>query len=166
MEDGKEYLFATIADYAVAYALSKDIFADLFSGLPRRAQRLLEAIIERSEGLEPECVYTRDEIAQWVGSTKDKLNDLFLELEREEFLLDAAGDPITPGKRGPQGKREYRLNLELVELSSAKITDGIRGLTTPEELARLVEAAGAEPPGDANDGQNLNSPNSRNFLDN
>src|SRR5262245_35039328 len=50
MEDGKEYLFATIADYAVAYELSKDIFADLFSGLTRRAQRLLETVIERIEG--------------------------------------------------------------------------------------------------------------------
>jgi hypothetical protein len=166
MEDGKQYLFATIADYAVAYELSKDIFADLFSGLSRRAQRLLETVIERAEGSNPEGVYTRDEIAEWVGSTKDKLNDLFLELEREEFLLDAAGDPIIPGKRGPHGKREYRLNWELVELSNAKITDGIRGLTTPEELAKLVEAASAEPPGDADGAQNPNSPNFPNFPDN
>jgi hypothetical protein len=166
MEDGKQYLFATIADYAVAYELSKDIFADLFSGLSRRAQRLLETVIERAEGSNPEGVYTRDEIAEWVGSTKDKLNDLFLELEREEFLLDAAGDPIIPGKRGPHGKREYCLNWELVELSNAKITDGIRGLTTPEELAKLVEAASAEPPGDADGAQNPNSPNFPNFPDN
>jgi hypothetical protein len=39
---------------------------------------------------------------------------------------------------GPE--REYILNKALVDLSNAKTTEGIKGLTTPDELAALVDA--------------------------
>ena len=115
MEDGQEYILATVADYAVAYTLSRDIFADLFSGLNRRTQRLLETIIERVAKAEPDTKFTRKDIEHWSGINMSKLNDPLLELEREEFLLSGSGDPIIPGARGVQGKREYILNKALVD---------------------------------------------------
>ena len=140
LSDGQEYILATVADYAVAYTLSWDIFADLFSGLNRRTQRLLETIIEHAAKAEPNSTFTRKDIEHWSGLNMSKLNDPLLELEREEFLLNSSGEPIIQGPRGLQGKRESILNKALVDLSNAKTTEGIKGLTTPDELAALIDA--------------------------
>jgi DNA primase len=126
----QEYIEAQLVDYALAYSLVKQTFTDTMDDLDKRSRHVFDKVAERVKDGD---VFTRDYVAEACGKRKNKLIEVFRELEEKEYFLDADGNPI-PSRLA--GKREYTLNLEDGNGKSV-----IEKLTTPDDVEKKWQAA-------------------------
>jgi hypothetical protein len=121
----QEYIEAELVDYDLAYNLVKQTFMDTLDDLDKRSRSVYEKV---AESVEEDEEFTRDYVAQVCGKRKNKLINVFRELEEKEYFLDTEGNPISSRLTG---KRKYTLNPENGNDKSV-----IEKLTTPDDLQK------------------------------
>ena len=124
--DGREYIEATVEDYAAAYSLAREVMGESFADLKKPQRELLKAIGvlpgASSEGV------TRRAIRESTGLADTRLRELLSDLVSLEYVRELTGGGrgttcrYTVLDHGPEGEKR------------------LVGLTTPEELRRRLEA--------------------------
>lgn len=122
--EGAEYIEATIEDYRVAYALSKEAIGDTLSELAKPEREFYERLKDMSgkKGLQS---FARRDIRDFTGIADHVIRQRLRALEDLEYVI------VLDGKQGKL--YEYKLNAQALAASAVMET-----LTTPKELeARL-----------------------------
>ena len=134
-DGGEQYIEADLDDYAIAYDLAHQVFADSAHDLPKPARDLLtqvEAIVEQaakhSKAQVGETWFTRRMIREATKLPDHLIKRHMREIEDLEYLQV---------QRAPQGGSfRYRL------LPQKKTPAVLDGLLSPESLAQKVEQVG------------------------
>jgi hypothetical protein len=122
--DGREYIEATVEDYAAAYSLAREVMGESFADLKKPQRELLKKIEEigSSDGV------TRRAIREATGLADTRLRELLADLVSLEYVRELTGGGrgttcrYTVLDHGPEGEKR------------------LTGLTTPEELRRRLAA--------------------------
>lgn len=128
--DGREYIEATVEDYAAAYSLAREVMGESFADLKKPQRELLKVIADlRPAGtMGPEDGVTRRAIREATGLADTRLRELLADLVSLEYVRELTGGGRGTTCRyaaldhGPEGEKR------------------LTGLTTPEELRRRLAA--------------------------
>lgn len=136
-----EYIEADLDDYAAAYRYAATAIAYGLDELAKHSRDLLNKIVTMvREQIQPDVtgdkLFTRRDIRQHCGVTDKFVKDYIAALEDKEYL-DIVGGGTGKGKKIVYKLAEVAIN----SLDSS----AVKGLTTPEELARAVQSTGSSP---------------------
>ena len=128
--DGREYIEATVEDYAAAYSLAREIMGESFADLKKPQRELLKAIaaLHPAGTAGPDEGVTRRAIREATGLADTRLRELLADLVSLEYVRELTGGGrgttcrYTVLDHGPEGEKR------------------LVGLTTPEELRKCLEA--------------------------
>lgn len=123
LEDGREYILATAADYEVAYTLAVAVMGESLTDLKKPQRELLKSIAAMTTGEEG---VTRRAIREATGLADTRLRSLLGDLVSLEYLREVSG--------GGQGRLCRYVVTERLESTEKQLV----GLTTPEELAKRL----------------------------
>lgn len=133
MQDGEEYIEATVADYALAYELARTAFMHALTDVPREAKQMLSQIRvmvrEWSERLaldEKDYGFRRRDVREYTKQPDHLVKRAMRILEDLEYLY------VRRSGRG--GSFIYHLGRHHAE------KDPLDGLTTPEELQAVIKS--------------------------
>jgi hypothetical protein len=123
LEDGREYILATAADYETAYTLAVAVMGESLTDLKKPQRELLKSIAAMTTGDEG---VTRRAIREATGLADTRLRSLLGDLVSLEYLREVSG--------GGQGRLCRYIVTERLESTEKQLV----GLTTPEELAKRL----------------------------
>ena len=128
--DGKPYILANLDDYSLAYQLALDVLTSTLHELGREAQELGLKLIELVTRTNPEkpkdVIFTLKDLRQETNLSNHRLRQAMAELVEMEYVLVNAG----------QNGRPFTYSLLTLDINQASMA----GLTTPDQLARLLAA--------------------------
>ena len=127
-------VLSTIEDYARAYELAREILGFTLDDLKKHARELLEQIqamvanqAKDTETLPEDLLFTRREIREYLGWPDHQIKAHIKQLEEMEYLVVE--------NLKSRGQFAYRLN-------NPNKRKPLKGLLTPEELAKRLEGFG------------------------
>jgi len=129
---GVRFIRATLADYALAYNLAREVLRTTLHELTREGRELWEAAVayvSSREETDGPC-FTRRDLRGFTGWQDYRLRDALAELVEMEYIGVVAGS---------QGRTyHYRLVADAADVEPLPLAE----LTTPQELERLLEGGG------------------------
>jgi len=127
-------VISTVADYARAYELAREILGFTLDDLKKHARELLEQIqamvtnqAQGTEALPEDLLFTRREIREYTGWPDHQIKAHIKQLEEMEYLVVE--------NLKSRGQFAYRLN-------NPNKRKPLKGLLTPEELVKRLEIFG------------------------
>jgi hypothetical protein len=127
-------VLSTVEDYARAYELAREILGFTLDDLKKHARELLESIQamidpqgKETEKAPEEIIFTRRDIREYTGWPDHQIKAHIKQLEEMEYLVV---DTLKS-----RGQFAYRLN-------NPNKRKPLKGLLTPEELAKHLEGFG------------------------
>lgn len=130
-EDITRFIRASVADYALAYNLAREVLQATLHELSREGRELWEAARQMmGQGDDRDRYFTRRDLRQHTDWHDHRLRDALQELVDMEYIGIAGGS---------QG-RTYQYRLLAAE-DEEPMT--LRELTTPEQLQRMLETGGS-----------------------
>ena len=127
-------VLSTVEDYARAYELAREILGFTLDDLKKHARELLEQIqamvtnqAQGTEALPEDLLFTRREIREFTGWPDHQIKAHIKQLEEMEYLVVE--------NLKSRGQFAYRLN-------NPNKRKPLKGLLTPEELAKQLEGFG------------------------
>jgi DNA primase len=127
--EGKPYVLANLADYRLAYRLARQVLTTTFHELSRDALALWEALIPyvlaRSPQTPKNFIFTLKDLRQVTAQNNHHLRTRMTELAEMEYVSQVANQNGKP------------LSWRVLS-TEVKAEQSLPGLTTPDELERLV----------------------------
>lgn len=133
--DGREYIEATVADYATAYGLAQTVFAQSVHDLAQpgrelheQIKRMVERDLEKLDLAQKDHWFTRRDIREFTKLPDHQIKRTIRQLEDLEYL--------DVRRSGTGGSFRYRLPAK------SAVPALFEGLTTPEELQKHLAESG------------------------
>ena len=129
-KDGKPYILANLDDYRLAYDLARDVLASTLHELTREGKELWLKLVELVSRENPEkpkdVIFTLKDVRQESNYSNRRLRETMAELVEMEYVMVHAG----------QNGRPFTYSVICTDVE----TTPFGGLTTPDELSRLLAA--------------------------